>query len=42
MSYIQAPAIKKRFEAYLHFNGHVHFMEYVTRSTFEVKYEQQV
>jgi 8-oxo-dGTP diphosphatase len=42
MSYIQAPAIKKRFEAYLQFNGHVQFMEYVTHPTFEVKFAQQV
>lgn len=34
---ITSPAIRTRYQAYLDFDGHVHYMEYVTKPEFEIK-----
>jgi len=38
LDYITHPAIRARYQAYLDFNGSVHYMDYVTHPEFAVKY----
>lgn len=39
---ITAPATRTRFQAYLDFDGHVRYMEYVTNPQFELKLNRMV
>ncbi|MEK5038672.1 NUDIX hydrolase [Sporosarcina sp. FSL K6-3457] len=39
---ITAPATRTRFQAYLEFDGHVRYMEYVTNPQFELKLDRTV
>ncbi|RDU37906.1 ADP-ribose pyrophosphatase [Neobacillus piezotolerans] len=42
VDYIETPAIRTRYQAYLDFNGKTTYMEYVTRPDFEVKLNRTV
>ena len=37
LNMITAPAIQTRYQAFLDFTGSVHYMEYITKPTFEIK-----
>lgn len=39
---ITAPAIRSRYQKYLDFNGRVHYMEYATKSQFDLKLNQRI
>ncbi len=42
LEYIEQPAIKTRFQAYLEFNGNVNYKEYVTNPEFIIKYQTHI
>ncbi|BFT72434.1 NUDIX hydrolase [Paenibacillus sp. P36] len=42
LSMITAPAVRKRYQAFLGFNGKTQYMEYVTKPSFEVKLSQSI
>ena len=42
LNMITAPAIVTRFKAYLEFTGEVHYMEYITKPSFEIKLQTKV
>ncbi|RLQ92295.1 NUDIX hydrolase [Falsibacillus albus] len=42
LNMIEAEAIRTRFEAFLNFDGHVQYMEYVTRPEFNLKLSRTV
>ncbi|WP_053367963.1 NUDIX hydrolase [Bacillus sp. FJAT-27245] len=42
LDYIETPAIRTRYQAYLDFNGKTTYMEYVTRPDFAVKLNRTV
>jgi len=43
LDYITVPNLRKRFEAYLDFNGiDVQYLEYITRPTYELKSERHI
>ena len=42
LNMITAPAIVTRYKAYLQFTGEVHYMEYVTKPSFEIKLQTNV
>lgn len=39
---IESPAIRTRYQAYLGFQGAIHYMDYVTKPQFELKLHQMV
>ena len=39
---ITAPAIRTRYQAYLDFDGKTHYMDYVTKPNFEVKFNRTI
>lgn len=42
LDFITTPALQTRYQAYLKFNGTVHYMDYVTRPQFEVKLKRNI
>lgn len=39
---VSAPALRARYQAYLDFNGDIHYMDYVTRPQFQIHLERKV
>ncbi|MDP4088605.1 MAG: ADP-ribose pyrophosphatase, partial [Bacillota bacterium] len=39
---ITAPAIRRRFQAYLDFDGQVQYLEYVTKPEFDLKVSRKI
>lgn len=39
---VSAPALRTRFQAYLDYNGSVHYMDYITKPQFELKLERNI
>ncbi len=42
LTMISAPALRTRYQAYLNFEGSVHYMDYVTKPEFEVKSKRMI
>ena len=42
LDFITTPAIRKRYQAYLDFDGNVNYMEYVTHPEFDLKLNRKV
>lgn len=42
LNYITSPAIRARYQAFLDFDGTVHYMEYVTRPEFTIKQQKDI
>ncbi len=42
LNMISAPALRTRYQAYLNFEGSVHYMDYVTKPEFEVKSKRTI
>ena len=42
LDFITTPAIRKRYQAYLDFDGNVNYMEYVTHPEFDLKLSRKV
>lgn len=42
LTMISAPALRTRYQAYLNFEGSVHYMDYVTKPEFEVKSKRTI
>lgn len=42
LNMVVAPALRTRYQAYLDYNGSVHYMDYVTRPQFELKLGREV
>lgn len=39
---ISAPAIRTRYQAYLDFEGSIHYAEYITKPEFELKMNRKI
>ena len=39
---VSAPALRTRYQAYLDYNGSVHYMDYITKPQFELKLERNI
>ncbi|WP_175989235.1 NUDIX hydrolase [Bacillus sp. Marseille-Q1617] len=42
LEFIESPALRTRYQAYLDFKGNIHYMEYVTKPEFELKVKRSV
>jgi 8-oxo-dGTP diphosphatase len=42
LSMVSAPALRTRYQAYLDYNGSIHYMDYITRPQFELKLKRNV
>ncbi|MDY0410570.1 NUDIX hydrolase [Paracerasibacillus soli] len=39
---VSAPVLRTRYQVYLDYNGSVHYMDYITRPQFELKFERKL
>lgn len=39
---VSAPVLRTRYQVYLDYNGSVHYMDYITRPEFELKFERKL
>jgi 8-oxo-dGTP diphosphatase len=42
LSKVSAPALQTRYQAYLDYNGSIHYMDYITKPQFELKLKRNV
>lgn len=42
LNMVTAPALRTRYEAYLNFDGNIHYMDYITRPEFQLKFERKL
>lgn len=42
LNMVSAPALHTRYQAYLDYNGSVHYMDYITKPQFELKFKRNI